>query len=203
MPVSIAPIENGEPGLSVREKINLLIAGAAAGSLGSVSPEELASMFDHDPPAVPSGLVMDSAVADGATVLTIAWDFNSETDFLYYDLQIKEGSGEWVGIQTSAETYTLAVKPNVTYSAKIRAVDKSGNASIYCAVVTHTTARDTIPPAMPIGFHSNAGLDSIWLTWVANTEADLARYEIYESASSTTPLDSATPSHATLPNSFV
>lgn len=203
MPVSISPIENGEGGLSVREKINLLIAGAAAGTLGSVSPEELASMFDHDPPAVPAGLILSSVVADGATVLTIAWDFNSEDDFLNYDLQVKEGGGPWVGFQTSAETWTTAAKPNVTYSAKIRALDKSGNASVYSAVVTHTTARDTIPPAMPIGITSKAGLESIWISWTANTEADLARYEIYESAVDVTPLDTATPSHATLANNFV
>lgn len=203
MPVDISPIENGEAGLSVREKINLLIAGAAAGTLGSVSPEEIAAMFDHTPPAIPAGLVMGSIVADGATVLSIAWDFNSEDDFLYYDLQIKEDDGPWVGIQTSAELYTLAVKPNVTYGAKLRAVDMSGNASEFCVVVTHTTARDTIPPAMPIGFHSNAGLDSIWLTWIANVEADLARYEIYESALSTAPDADTPPSHTTLANSFV
>ncbi|RWF33721.1 fibronectin type III domain-containing protein [Mesorhizobium sp.] len=203
MPVSIAPIENGEGGLSVREKLNLLIAGAAAGALGSVSPEEIAAMFDHDPPDVPSGLTLGSAVADGATILTISWDFNSEDDFLYYDLQIKEGDGDWIGLQTASETYTTAVKPNVEYSAKVRAVDKSGNASVYSAVVSHTTAKDTIPPAMPIGITSKAGLESIWISWTANTEADLARYEIYESASNTTPLDTATPSHTTLANNFV
>lgn len=203
MPVTIPPIENGEAGLSVREKLNLLIAGAAAGTLGSVSPEEIAAMFDHDPPAVPSGLLLASDAVDGQTFLTITWDFNGEEDFLYYDLQVKEGSGDWIGIQTAAETYATAAKPNVTYSAKLRAVDKSGNASVYSAVVTHTTARDTIPPAMPIGITSKAGLESIWISWTANTEADLARYEIYESESNTTPLETATPSHATLANNFV
>ncbi|QPC91453.1 hypothetical protein [Mesorhizobium sp. INR15] len=203
MPVSISPIENGEAGLSVREKINLLIAGAAAGSLGSVSPEELAAMFDHTPPAVPTGLLLTSHVVDGQTILNAFWDFNSEDDFLYYDFQIKEGAGEWIGVQTTAETYVAAVKPNVSFSARIRAVDKSGNASVFCSTVTHTTAKDTIPPAMPIGISSKAGLESIWISWTANTEADMARYEIYESASATTPLDAATPSHTTLANNFV
>ncbi|RVC71281.1 hypothetical protein EN759_00255 [Mesorhizobium sp. M00.F.Ca.ET.038.03.1.1] len=203
MPVSISPIENGEAGLSVREKINLLIAGAAAGTLGSVSPEELEAMFDHDAPEVPSGLMMASTVTNGQTVLTITWDFNSEEDFLYYDLQVKEGDGPWVGVQTAAETYQANVKANVTYSAEVRAVDKSGNASLYSAVVTHTTARDTIPPAMPIGLQINAGIESIWLTWVANVEADLARYEIYESADDTTPLDTAEASHSTFANNYV
>ncbi|TPN04539.1 fibronectin type III domain-containing protein [Mesorhizobium sp. B2-1-2] len=203
MPVSIAPIENGESGLSVRQKLNLLFAGAAAGSLGSVSPEELAAMFDHDAPAVPTGLVMDSVVADGQTVLTIAWDFNSEEDFLNYDLQIKEADGPWLSIQTAAETEVRAVKPNATYSARVRAIDKSGNVSAFCPVVMHTTAKDTIPPAMPVGLQINAGLESIWLTWVANVEADLAKYEIYESAVDVTPLDTDEPSHTTLANNFV
>lgn len=203
MPVSIEPIESGESGLHIREKLNLLIAGAAAGALGSVSPEELAAMFDHDPPGVPSGLTLTSSVDNGQTLLTITWDFNSEGDFLYYDLQVKEGDGPWVGVQTAAETYTANVKPNITYSAEVRAVDKSGNASLYCPVKTHTTARDTIPPAMPIGLQINAGLESIWLTWTANTEADMARYEIYESADITTPLDSAEASHATFANNYV
>ncbi|MER8924342.1 hypothetical protein [Mesorhizobium sp. M0859] len=203
MPVVINPIENGESGLSIREKLNLLIAGAATGALGSVTPEDIAALIDTTPPAVPEGLTLTSEIVDGVTILTIAWDFNSEGDFLYYDFQVKEGDGSWIGLQTSAEIYTMAAKPNVAYSAWLRAVDKSGNPSLYCVPVTHTTAADDIPPAMPIGIQINAGLESIWITWIANTESDLARYELYESASNATPLESATPSHTTLANNFV
>ncbi|UVK46814.1 hypothetical protein BPNPMPFG_002524 [Mesorhizobium sp. AR07] len=193
----IQPIANGESGFSVRAKINQIIALAA---LGIVTPADLTDLLDFVPPGVPTGLTITSTAVPPA--MTVAWDFNPETDFLYYDLQIKESSGPFIGFQTSAERQIVTVKPNTTYTAKVRAVDRSGNVSNYCTAVSHTTARDTIPPAMPIGLASVAGLDSIWLTWIANTESDLAGYEIYESGSNTTPLISATPSWSTLSNNF-
>lgn len=201
MAIEIDPIEDGEAGLSVRTKLNQLIAGAKAGKLGEVTHEDLALIIDTQAPAVPRGLTMTSVV-DPAPVMTLTWDFNNEADFLYYDLQIKEG-GNWLGFQTSSETFSLSVRPKTTYTARIRAVDRSGNASLFSAIVTHTTAADDIPPAMPIGVTAKAGLESIWLKWTPNTESDLARYELYESAVGATPTDNTAPSHSTAAANFV
>lgn len=201
MPISIDPVENGEAGLSVRQKINLLIEGARDGSIGAVTPEDLENIIDRTPPAVPTGLTVTST--SEPAIMTIAWDFNSETDFAYYDIHVMESGGNWVGYQTSAEMLPLSVRPNITYDVKIRAVDQVGNMSAFSAVVSHTTARDTIPPAAPIGLVVRGGLESIWLSWLANTESDLSHYELYESASDVTPLPSAAASHMTVANNFV
>lgn len=202
VPISIDPVENGESGLSVRQKINLLIDGARDGSIGAVTPEDLENIIDRTPPAVPTGLTVTS-VTEPSNLMTIAWDFNSETDFAYYDIHVRESGGNWVGYQTSAEVLQLSVRPNITYEVKLRAVDQAGNMSVFGGVVSHTTARDTIPPAAPIGLTIRGGLESIWLSWVANTESDLSHYDLYESASDVTPLPSAAASHTTVANNFV
>ncbi|RWP29863.1 hypothetical protein [Mesorhizobium sp.] len=186
MPVVINPIENGDSGLSIRQKLNLLIAGAATGDLGSVTPGDIAALIDQVPPAVPSGLTLTSAI-DPEGIMTVAWNFNSEADFLYYDVRVKELDGNWQNYQTSAETLELKVRPDVTYIVEVRAVDKSGNASNYCLPETHTTARDEIPPAMPIGLTIDPGFELLWLEWIKNTEADFDFYEIFESTTTAAP----------------
>ncbi|OQM75601.1 hypothetical protein [Manganibacter manganicus] len=197
MTVTVDPIANGESGASVRDKLNTLILGASSGAFGVVTPEDLEALIDTTPPAVPNGLEM-SSVLTPAAVMTVAWDFNSESDFLYYDLQVREENGPWVSYQTSSTSQTVPVRPNVTYTARIRAVDKSGNASLYSDEVSHTVARDTIPPAAPIGLKVSAGIGTAWLKWTANTEADLSFYEVYESNSPTTPLPSDDATYKTI-----
>ncbi len=202
MPISIDPVENGESGLSVRKKINQLIEGARDGSIGAVTPEDLENVINRTPPAVPTGLTVTS-VTEPSNLMTIAWDFNSETDFAYYDIHVRESGGNWVGHQTSAEMLQLSVRPNIVYDVKVRAVNQAGVASEFGSVVSHTTARDTIPPAAPIGLVIRGGLESIWISWIANTESDLSHYELYESPSDVTPMPSAVASHTTVANNFV
>lgn len=203
MPIAIEPIENGESGLNVRKKLNLLINGARDGALGLVTPEDLENLVDTEAPAVPQGLRMSSSVTAGGCVLKVDWAPSLELDFAYYDLQLKEGTGNWVSLQTSVNTYQVVTLSNVIYYARVRAIDKSGNASELSPPIDHETAADDIPPAMPIGMTGKAGIESIWLKWTPNTEADLARYEIYESPYSTEPEADVEATYVSLTASFV
>lgn len=188
MTIIIAPIENGESGKSVRDKLNRMIGAAGDGTIGGVTPEDLENLIDTTPPAVPRGLRVDSPWELGA-FLQIDWNANIENDFAYYDLQVREAGGNWISYQTSINGYRLAATPGLSYIIRIRAVDKSGNASAYSANVTIVGHENTERPAAPIGLSISAGTESIWVKWTANLESDLAYYEVYESSLNFVPTD--------------
>lgn len=193
MAVTISPIDNGESGASVRAKLNTLLEGAAAGTLGLISPEDLNALVDTEAPAVPTGLTLEFVLLPEPKIVA-TWNFNDETDFLNYDIQWREYNqfdvpGPWVvSHQPSVEQDELTgVKTVTKYGARVSAIDKSGNRSGFSTIVTIVTAKDTIPPATPIGLEISAGIGSVWFTWTPNTESDLYNYEIYESESPATP----------------
>src|SRR5258706_16344694 len=43
-----------------------------------------------------------------------------------------------------------------------------------------TAPRDVNPPAAPRGFRSVTGDNTVYLSWLANTESDVAGYRIYQ-----------------------
>lgn len=201
MSIVIQPIQNGESGASVRAKLNRMIAAAGDGTIGGVTPEDLENLIDTTPPAVPRGLFLETFYDNGSW-LKITWNPNTETDFAYYDLQIREASGNWMSYQLSNNFMLLEIVPAISYAAQVRAVDKSGNASNYSAVETTIGAPNTERPAMPIGLKISAGTESIWVSWDANTEKDLSHYEVYETDADFAPDDGDNPTYVVGGNSF-
>lgn len=188
MSVTIPLIENGESGASVRDKLNRLLSGAADGALGSVTQEDLDNLVPTTPPARPPQPSLSTEWLDEVCYLYINWSANIEEHFAYYDIQIKEGEdGNWIGFQSSTNYYALTVTSAVTYFVRVRAIDKWGNMSAYSEESSIVTASDDAAPATPIGLKVAAGTESIFVEWTANTESDLAFYEIYESEYSFTP----------------
>lgn len=204
MALNIEAIENGDSGLSVRLKLNQLIAAAMTGGLpGTVSPEDLDAAFDKTAPDKITGLALSSTLLPTPTLIA-TWDFSPALDFAHYDLQIDVGSGgHWESHTGVTERYTQAAIPGQLYRARIRAFDKSGNASDFSAIATLTVPGDLIPPAAPIDLSAVGGLGNVWLKWTPNTEEDFSFYEIFESSSGTTPADSVTATYATGNASYV
>ena len=96
------------------------------------------------------------------------------------------------------------MRPNTVFTVSVRAVNRIGLTSAYSAEVSHTSARDSVPPAVPSGLAVTPGFETLWLEWSANSEADLAGYEIYQSATSTpTPGAGTAATYTTAANSFV
>ena len=115
--------------------------------------------------------------------------------------ELTEAGGNPVAFQTPQAAYSWrGVLPNVQFSARVRAVDRLGNRSNWSAVVTHTTMRDTTPPAVPTGISVSAGFGTLWLKWTANTEADLAGYEVYQSNTTTAPTAATAATYRTAAN---
>lgn len=157
----------------------------------------IASSFDTTPPAVPAGLALSSnstltEAGDVVVTLIATWTANVESDLAYYDIQLKEATGSFIGFSTSTNRMEWKVKPNTLYTAQIRAFDALGNKSNLSTAVTHTSARDTVAPAQVTGLTANALFKSIWFNWTGVADKDLAYYEVYIGTNSTAPVAGST-----------
>lgn len=147
--------------------------------------------FDTTAPAVPAGLALSSAVStdtDGSQIvrLTASWSAVADSDFDHYEISLQEGAGDL--IETAVGTalkYIFTVKGNTSYTAKIRAADKTGNRSAYSSTVSHTTTTDTTAPGLPTSISATAGFQLIKLTWTNPTAIDLSHIEIWENTTNT------------------
>ncbi|SDJ25010.1 hypothetical protein SAMN05428983_0818 [Agrobacterium fabrum] len=204
MPIGpVEPIKNGESGASVRAKLNLLLQGAIDGTLGSVTPEDLDALIDTVPPARPKGFTLNSTLVP-SNLLIGTWEPSLEGDFAYYEVQLKQGLGSWIGYQTSSTLHQVPMIPNSVYTGRVFAVDRSGNKSEPSAEFTHTTVADDVPPAMPVGLSATGGINSTWLKWAANNEIDFARYDLFEALEEfPAPTETTLPSYTSQTNAFV
>ncbi|ARC35929.2 hypothetical protein A6J80_05610 [Paracoccus yeei] len=167
---------------------------ATTASIG-LTPDD----FDRDPPDVPTGLTLTSSPG----VLAATWTMSTASDFEYFDIEVTEASGLPVVFQTAQAAYSWrGVLPNVQFTARVRAVDRLGNRSNWSTAVTHTTVRDTTPPAVPTGISVTAGFGTLWLKWTANTESDLKGYEVYQSNTTTAPTAATVPTYVTAANTL-
>lgn len=202
MATDIDLIQHGEGGLSVRTKLNDLIDAANRGALGAFTRDEFEDKFDTVAPAKPTGLVL-SSVTNPESALIATWNTNIEADFLYYDVQVSRDGGPFEGVATAVPRVRVAMPGGTEVSVIVAAVDRAGNVSPYTDPVTYTTDVDDIPPAMPIGFNAEGGFGVIWLTWIGNSEADLAYYEVLESTAPTPSPDANTePSFRTFASAY-
>lgn len=140
-----------------------------------VSPLSFDSILDRDPPAVPTGLAVTSTLG----TLSATWNANTEEDFAYYDVEVTEGAGNPISFQTATPHYEwTGIKAGISFSVRLRSVDRVGNKSAWSAAVLHTSMADTVPPATPTGLKLTAGFNTIWAEWNRNTEDDLDYYEV-------------------------
>lgn len=140
---------------------------------------------DVDPPETPTGLTVTSALVDGRARVTVTWNDNTEEDLAGYDLQVKQGNGNWVSIPVVAGPYEFDGISGVQYQVRIRARDKASNGSAYTDPITHVAIKDTTPPGKVTDVELTAGLTSFWLAWKNPADADLDHIEILESETNT------------------
>jgi len=161
---------------------------ATGGVMGaSVALESI----DTTPPAQVTGVGLTSAVTTGTNgeqivSLTVSWTAVADEDLAYYEVDLKEGAGGFIAFATGSNTtYSWTVKPGISYTVRVRAVDFTGNLGPYSLSATHTTAVDTVAPSVPIGLAALASVRSIFLTWAngnAVADYDLAAVEVYRNS---------------------
>ena len=145
----------------------------------------LGAVVDTTPPAVPTGLTPSSSVTtlDGGNTigkLTVTWAANAEPDFRYYEVEIKEGEGSYIGYQTTTNSYEWTVKTNTSYSVRVRSVDRSANRSAWSIISTSTTVKDTTVPSVPTGLTVTASIRNVFLSWTNSSATDIKFVEVWE-----------------------
>ncbi|WP_298737669.1 fibronectin type III domain-containing protein [uncultured Chitinophaga sp.] len=125
------------------------------------------------PPPVPSNL--EGSAVDGKVNLT--WEAVTAADLAGYNVYV-----DGMKINSSPiwqASYAASVSNNVNHTIQITSIDMDGNESAKSQPVY--SYFDTISPIAPIGLTSNpAGDHSTQLQWTANTEPDLAGYNVYQ-----------------------
>jgi hypothetical protein len=141
-----------------------------------------------DPVAV-TGLALSSSAAvaaSGETIIKLlaTWNASSFSSFAYYDIEIKEASGSYIGYQTATASFEWPVKAGTLYTVRVRSVNSVGEKSAFSSPVTHTTGGDSTIPAAPTSLAAVASLRNIFLTWSNAGDSDLAGVEVWESSTS-------------------
>ena len=174
--------------------------------VGVTSPDvrlTVADLDDSAAPPVPTGLALTSALSGSKVTLTATWTAVAGSR-IRYEVRIRQGAGADVVFMTTTTRYEWDVLPNTAYTVAVRAVDRLGVQSAYSAEVSHTSTRDTTPPAVPAGLTVTSGFETLWLKWSRNSEADLASYEVFESATATpAPVAGTAATYATAADTLV
>lgn len=142
---------------------------------------------DTVPPKTPTGV----AGTMTGTSYNLAWSAVIESvdntpahDFHHYDVKVESAGTGTTRIYSITDTkFLLSLEmnrevfgsPRANIKMSVRAVDKSGNASPYSAVVDQTNP----PPSTPTGFSGTPLADAIALKWNAVSDTDLSGYRVY------------------------
>ncbi|MCD6322216.1 MAG: hypothetical protein J7L77_04250, partial [Clostridiales bacterium] len=136
------------------------------------------SNIDNIAPSVPANINCATVVNEKKeSVIRITWDANPEDDAVsYYEVQWSYDGTHWRSVTTGGTMAEFVVAGNVTVYAKVRAVDMEGLKSDWSSVLTITSAKDEVPPAIPTGLSAEGLFQKVVVKWNANTEVDFDHY---------------------------
>jgi hypothetical protein len=139
--------------------------------------EFIGGQVETTPPAAPTGL---SATAVSSSQIDLTWDVSS--DARSYNIKRASTSGgsyTQLVTGTTETSYSDTERPErTTYYYVITAVNLAGQSDD--STEANATTLNS-PPAMPSGLTAAAGDSVVTLNWDANTESDLAGYNVYRS----------------------
>lgn len=168
----------------------VVTASDVNGNDSAFSSEVSGEPFDNDPPPEVSFV----SPSDGTTVLegaSIQVEVNA-TDLdgtitgveLYLDSQLvrQEISPPYTWGEASQNDTLLENLAIGSYELEAIATDDDSQTT--SVIITLNVVADAVPPAAPVGFAAGLGDGVVQLTWDANSEGDLASYNLYRSTTS-------------------
>lgn len=136
---------------------------------------------DLTPPHVPTALT--ATPEEGKIILD--WKMNLDLDLSHYDIYrgpTSQGSFFKINLKPIPADQPTFVDSNLVFGPyhfyKVRAVDKSGNESKFCAALP-ARPKDTKAPSLPASLTSQISGNTISLKWAAPRDTDLFGYYVY------------------------
>jgi hypothetical protein len=157
------------------------------GHLTTATAATVAIITNIGATTIPTGLTCSSTGvstgSDGSqsAYVVLTWDAIATTTFDHYLIRYKKASYTYYTYLTS-KTNTITIEgltPNISYNFGVASVTKYGQESSYCTNISQTTSTDTTPPATVTSGTATTLILGVMVNWVANTESDLASYNIY------------------------
>lgn len=153
------------------------------------------SLYNPRTVATPTGLTLNSAShtiiqPDGTVIpkLKVSWTAPTDQQILsggHVEIEYRvNGSSTWLSWADNidgslTEDFITDVKAGVGYDVRIRFRNVAGVRGAYATVTNHVVAGDTTAPSAPGSVTATGKLEHIVVDWAANTEADLAGYEVW------------------------
>jgi fibronectin type 3 domain-containing protein/glucose/arabinose dehydrogenase len=131
------------------------------------------------PAATPSGVTAAGSIAGN----TVSWNAVSDPSLAGYQVwRSTTASGTYSLITTTTNTsYLDPSTPGTTYYYTIAAIDNYGTLSGFSSGVSATRTKDLVAPTAPANLNVSLSGSSVTLNWSANTQSDLAGYNVYRS----------------------
>lgn len=166
-------------GVTNDKSYNLFLCAKDTSGNFSVPALLTASPRDNVAPIVPKGLSAAANTVDYS--VNLSWSENLEPDLDYYVVSYQQSGSSVINTENFPAGFIYIsisdLTPNAYYNFKVKAVDKSGNASTFCTAVTFK-AKDVTPPDAPANFKAAALDRKVTLSWNQNTEPDLNGYQL-------------------------
>ena len=140
---------------------------------------EVVSAQTKKVPQAPTGL---RALAQEARMIPLSWNPNPEKDIKHYIIYRSGGAEKKykkIAAKPGDKTNFIDTKlaDGTTYSYKIRAADVDGLESEFSETASAITKA---APSSPKGAKAQGGKRKVTISWEANPEADITRYQIYK-----------------------
>jgi thermitase len=162
-------VQSSEAGSTIKMVVSV------KNSLGTITQSALTGVVggSSTPPPTVSLSASPAAITAGQSS-TLTWSSTNATACT--------AAGAWGGTQPTSGTAVVSPTANATYT--LTCTGASGSASASASIVVSPA---TAPPATPTGLAPTPLDSSVTLTWNANTESDLAGYDLqYKTTSGST-----------------
>jgi chitodextrinase len=132
----------------------------------------------QDPTKIPPANVTGLTADIGSNSVVLNWINPSDADLAGFKIYKGE---ELIASTDVTNSYTVTgLEPLTQYVFKVIAYDVDGNLSAPSTLtITTEEFQDTDPPAVPKGLVVEEGNGALFLSWLRNTDVDLAGYNVY------------------------